>query len=75
MDAVKVIIAGLAAIFLVLATLFGVSLLLAYPIKWLWNEVCPDIFGLPIVGLWQAWCLSLLSSVFFKSPSYTKKES
>ena len=74
MDVVKAIGVGLGAMVVVLVITFGLSLLLAYPIKWLWNEVCPGVFGLPVVTLWQAWCLSFLSGMMFRGPSPLRKE-
>lgn len=36
------------------------SLLIAFPIKWLWNGVMPDIFGLPEITFWKAYGMYLL---------------
>jgi len=57
-------------IVLVLIVAFGLSLLFAYPIMWLWNWLMPMIFGLPIINFWQAFGLNLLSSLLLKSPIY-----
>lgn len=43
-----------------LALLFGWVLML------LWNWLMPEIFGLPMIGYWQAWGLILLSHLLFK---------
>jgi hypothetical protein len=39
----------------------------AYAVMWLWNGLMPEIFGLPIISLWQAIGLFFLSRVFFGS--------
>jgi hypothetical protein len=51
----------------ILAVIFLISLLFAYPVKWLWNSTMPELFGLKEIGLWMAWKLSLLCAFLFKS--------
>lgn len=41
------------------------SLLLAFPIKWLWNGIVPDLFGLPEISAVQAWGLTFLARLIF----------
>ena len=43
-----------------------VSLLLAWPVKLLWNWLMPVIFGLPLITFWQAAGLMLLISILFR---------
>lgn len=43
------------------------SLIMALPVKWLWNWLCPELFGLPTLNVIQAWGLSTLCSILFKS--------
>jgi xanthine/uracil permease len=43
-----------------------VSIIMAFPVKWLWNWLCPEVFGLPVISVLQAWGLSLLSSLLLK---------
>lgn len=43
-----------------------VSLLLAWPVKLLWNWLMPVIFGLPVITFWQAAGLMLLISILFR---------
>lgn len=50
-----------------IALLTVIALLTALPIMWLWNWLCPELFGLPIIGFWQALGLSLLSGCLFRS--------
>ena len=49
------------------ALVFALSLLFAFPIKWLWNWLIPVIFSLPRITFWQAWGLSMLSGLLFKN--------
>lgn len=44
-----------------LAIVFGIL------VKWLWNALMPDIFGLPEIGYWQAVGLVVLAHVLFGS--------
>lgn len=44
------------------------SLLLAWPIVWLWNfSVAPVFDGVHELTFWQAYCLSLLVSIVFRT--------
>ena len=62
MNAVNVIVGAI-----VLFVAF--SLLFAVPVMWLWDWLMPQLFGLKEVTLFQAWGLSMLSSLLFKSHS------
>jgi hypothetical protein len=44
------------------SVLLGVltGIILAFPVKWLWNWVMVDIFKLIEISAWQAWGLVLL---------------
>jgi hypothetical protein len=46
--------------------------LFAFPVMWLWNWLMPTIFGLPVIGVLQAWGLMVLSGLLLKSTSTTK---
>lgn len=48
------------------------SLLLAWPVQLLWNEVMPELFGLKSITFWQALMLLLLSGFLFRSGSSSK---
>jgi len=53
-----------------IAVIIGVvimALIYALPVMWLWNWLCPDIFGLTELSFLQALGLSLLSGILFKS--------
>ena len=45
------------------------GLLIALPIMWLWNWLCPVLFGLPVVTFWQAWACSLCFAACFPNQS------
>lgn len=51
--------------FMVLVVVF--SLLFALPVMLLWDWLMPAIFGLREITLFQAWGLSALSGLLFKS--------
>ncbi len=52
-----VILAGIGIVALIF--------LFAFVVMWLWNWLMPEIFGLPIITLWQGMGLCLLSKVLF----------
>ena len=43
------------------------SLLAAFPVKWCWNGVVPEVWGLKEIGFWEAFCLCWLSGALIKS--------
>ena len=49
-----------------LIVIIAFSLLIAFPIKWLWNGVMPDVFGLPEITFWKAYGMYLLFHLFTK---------
>lgn len=55
-----IIILGSIA-FVALMALIG-----AYPTKWVWNWVVPEIFNLPTIDFWQALGLNILSGILIK---------
>jgi hypothetical protein len=44
-----------------------IVLILGLPVQILWNLLMPELFGLPIIGFWQAVGLNFLSTLLFKS--------
>jgi hypothetical protein len=56
---------GLAAIALFIG--LAVALIVAFPVMLLWNALMPDLFGLQLIGFWQALGLTVLCSILFKS--------
>lgn len=61
-----------SAILGVIALAFALSVLLAFPVKWLWNATLPELFGFKEIGVWMAWKIALLCSFLFKSHSISK---
>jgi len=59
--------ATFSAIIGVILIAFGLSIVLAIPVWLLWNWLMPMIFGLTKLTLIQAWGVSFLSSLLFKS--------
>lgn len=46
----------------------GLSLLFAFPVKWLWNyAVVGTITGVSPISFWKAWCLMILCHFLFKA--------
>lgn len=55
----------------VIVLAFALSLLLAFPVKWLWNATLPELFGFKEIGVWMAWKITFLCSMLFKSHNYS----
>jgi hypothetical protein len=56
-----------------LVVIIAFSLLIAFPIKWLWNGVMPDIFGLPEITFWKAYGLYLLWHLLLRGVTINDK--
>lgn len=54
---------GVALLGALLLAIFG-----AIPLWLLWNWLCPELFGLPCINLWQSFGLLILFGLLFKSP-------
>ena len=50
------------------------SALLSLPVMWIWDSFMPDIFGLNTITWLQAWGLSLLCGMLFKSHTTVNKD-
>jgi hypothetical protein len=65
---------SLAVGFLLLV--LGLGFLLAFPTKWCWNYLMPDLFSLKTINVWQAWVMNILAGILFKSSSsFSSKKS
>lgn len=42
----------------------GFSIILTFPVMWLWNYLMPMIFGLPKLTFWQTFGLQVLVECF-----------
>ena len=60
-------IATVVGILVLVLLLF--SFLFSLPVFWLWNWLCPALFGLPAITVWQAWGLLMLCGFLFRSSS------
>lgn len=60
-------------IVIVAVVVFGLSVLLAFPVKWLWNSTLPVLFGLKEIDAWMAWKIAFLTSILFKGFSVSSK--
>jgi hypothetical protein len=67
------LLAILVAFLGVLAFAFGISLLLAFPVKWLWNATLPELFAFKVIDVWMAWKVGFLCSLLFKITSVNTK--
>ena len=64
--------ATLIGILVALLLIFGISVLFAIPVWLLWNWLMPAIFGITKISIWQAWGVTFLTSLLFKSSSVSK---
>ncbi|MCD4700592.1 MAG: hypothetical protein K8S24_01920 [Candidatus Aegiribacteria sp.] len=55
---VGLVLLGIIAV-AALAIVFGIF------VKWLWNALMPEIFGLPVISYWKAVGLVVLAHIFF----------
>jgi len=60
-------IAAIGATMVVVGGFVLLSLVLSLPVMWLWDWLMPTIFNLKEITLFQAWGLSCLCSLLFKS--------
>lgn len=42
-----------------------IAIVIGFPIKWLWNWIMPNLFGLPEISFWMALGIALLISILF----------
>lgn len=42
-----------------------IAIIIGFPIKWLWNWIMPNLFGLPEISFWMAIGIALLISILF----------
>jgi hypothetical protein len=66
----------LAALILAVGLAFLASVLIAYPVKWLWNWLIPAIFtGVKEISALQAWGLVFLLNLMIPNRNRTEKKS
>ena len=49
------------------------AFLLGFPVKWLWNDVMPDLFGLTKITYWKAVEMNLLCGFLFRGTTTIKQ--
>jgi len=66
----------LAALILAVGLAFLASVLIAYPVKWLWNWLIPAIFtGVKEISALQAWGLVFLLNLMIPNRNRSEKRS
>ena len=60
-------IAYTMALIIILSAIVG--LILAFPVKWLWNFVFGDLYSITVL---QAWALNVLAGILFGQKSTNK---
>jgi hypothetical protein len=66
----------LAAILLAAGLAFLASVLIAYPVKWLWNWIVPTVFtGVKEISALQAWGLVFLLNLMIPNRNRAEKKS
>jgi hypothetical protein len=66
----------LAALILAVGLAFLASVLIAYPVKWLWNWLVPEIFtGVKEISALQAWGLVFLLNLMIPNRNRAEKKS
>ena len=68
------IITSLAIVLAALAIAFGLMCFQAWLVMLLWNWVAVDLFGLPAIGFWMAYCLRWLCGLLFRSSSTSSND-
>jgi predicted PurR-regulated permease PerM len=69
------ILTALGAVLAAIAIAFLAAVIMAYPVKWLWNWLVPSIFGLRTVSALEAWGLTLLIQLLLpKTKTKTERE-
>ena len=65
---------GVSTIVFTFIALLIFSLLLGYPLKWLWNALVPCLFHGPTITFWQAVGLRFLTGFFQVNVSGSKSQ-
>lgn len=61
----KILITG-AVLAVALGDAAVLGLMAAYPMKWMWNWMMPDLFGVPEIEFWHAFLLFAMSHLLFQ---------
>jgi len=52
-------------VFFGLVAITGFALLFGLVVMWLWNWLLPELFGIAVIGYWQAFGLVILARILF----------
>lgn len=64
-------LSGCGVVSFAVGVVLAITLLVGFPIMWLWNWLMPVLFSLPTITYWQAMGLFVLSLFLFKNVTYT----
>ena len=62
----KIVVNVIGLMIGIIAVVVVMGVIMALPVMWLWNWLCPTLFGLPSLGFWQAMGLNVLCGILFK---------
>lgn len=65
--------AGILAVIGLIILAFFLAGIAAVIVMLLWNWLMPGLFSLRTINFWEAWALTWLCHILFKSSSTTKK--
>jgi hypothetical protein len=65
---------GIEALLIVVGLLILSAILLAIPTMLLWNWLLPHLFNIPVISLYEAVGINILSGILFKSNVSVKKD-
>lgn len=66
---------AIPGIFPIVLVLIAFCLMTSLPVMWLWNYLCPEVFGLPLIGFRHALCMNLLCACLFRTTMIPKDRS
>jgi hypothetical protein len=59
----KTVLKALSFVLMFVIIAFFSAMMLAFPIKWMWNWLIPTLFNGPVISAVQAWGLMFLSAM------------
>jgi hypothetical protein len=65
---------GIESLLIVVGLLILSAILLAIPTMLLWNWLLPHLFNIPVISLYEAVGINILSGILFKSNVSVKKD-
>jgi hypothetical protein len=68
-EGAKALIIGIVKLIIMIALAVGTSMLLCFPVQWLWNWLVPGILGLRRISIAEAWGIVVLLQLMFPRSS------